>query len=260
MALNNEEPMPTSRAARAGMPVSLRERAAKLQAVGGFIASPLDFFEKSGRLQFATLVQHGLYPSSKVLDVGCGPLRAGYWLMNFLEPGCYFGIEPRAHEIEEGLAYIVEPELIEYARPTFAHNDDFDLTVFGTRFNFVIARSVWTHTSKEQNRRMLDTFCEVAEPGAVMLVSYLPASRLPEVLQRPWSGLLARIPKANGAVNRLLGRMPRRPDYRGDEWQVGNVSHSYAWIAQECKRRGLAVRELDYGIVGSQVWLRIDHP
>jgi hypothetical protein len=246
--------------AESGGYVTPRAKARALAADGQFLGGRLADYERVGRLQLEVLIHEGLYPSSKTLDVGCGALRGSYWLIHFLDPGCFFGIEPHRERVELGLREVLEPDERERAQPRFSHNDDFDLTVFGTRFNFVIARSVWTHTSKEQNRRMLDTFCEVAEPGAVMLVSYLPASRLPEVLQRPWYGLLARIPKANGAVNRLLGRMPRRPDYRGDEWQVGNVSHSYAWIAQECKRRGLAVRDLDYGIVGSQVWLRIDHP
>jgi SAM-dependent methyltransferase len=258
MALNNEEPMPTSRAARAGMPVSLRERAAKLQAVGGFIASPLDFFEKSGRLQFATLVQHGLYPSSKVLDVGCGPLRAGYWLMNFLEPGCYFGIEPRVHEIEEGLAYIVEPELIEYARPTFAHNDDFDLTVFGTKFDFVLARSIWSHTTKAQIEAMLDSFLKVAEPGAVLLSSYLPASRLPERIREPFHGGVRRIPRLARTLRDIRGRILAPGDYQGTEWTGALIGHSRRWLEEQCARRGLRMRQLDEFLSGSQVWAKIE--
>src|SRR3954454_18606924 len=88
-------PEGSSRAERAGMPVRIQERAAQLKAAGGFLGGPFEDFERVGRLQLVTLVQQGLNPSSKVLDVGCGSLRAGYWLMNFLEPGGYHGIEPR---------------------------------------------------------------------------------------------------------------------------------------------------------------------
>jgi hypothetical protein len=48
--------------------------------------------EIAGRLQFAMLIREGVYPSSKVLDIGCGCLRGGYWLIHFLGS---FGLEPR---------------------------------------------------------------------------------------------------------------------------------------------------------------------
>jgi hypothetical protein len=47
-----------------------------------------------GRNQLSILLRNGLIFDSRVLDVGCGVLRAGYWLIHFLDPDCYFGIEP----------------------------------------------------------------------------------------------------------------------------------------------------------------------
>jgi len=238
--------------------VSPQAKSRALAAEGKFLGGRLADYERAGRLQLEVLIHEGLYPSSKVLDVGCGALRGSYWLMHFLEPECFFGIEPHPDRVEIGLNEVLEPELRERARPRFSHNDDFDLTVFGTEFDFVIARSVWTHTSKAQIQRMLDTFCEAGAPGAVMLVSYFPASRIPGAVRNPFLRLLARVPKGPGAANRVLGRVPRKDDYLGGEWQAGNVSHSYSWIAGECRRRNLSVRELDYGILGSQIWLRIE--
>jgi hypothetical protein len=59
-----------------------------------FLGFPSADFEKAGREQLSYLLLAGLNPDSKVVDVGCGVLRAGYWLIHFLDPGCYFGIEP----------------------------------------------------------------------------------------------------------------------------------------------------------------------
>jgi SAM-dependent methyltransferase len=258
MASSEHEPDETSRAIRAGMPVRLHDRAAQLQAVGGFIASPLDYFESSGRLQLATLITHGLYPSSKVLDVGCGSLRAGYWLMNFLEPGRYFGIEPRAHEVEQGLKYIVEPELVEYARPRFAHNDDFDLTVFGTKFDFVLARSIWSHASKAQIESMLDSFLDATNPDAVLLSSYLPASRLPDAIREPLYTGLRRTPGIVRRLRDIRGRRLAPGDYRGNEWDSGLIGHDRRWLREQCERRGLRFRELDDFFAASQVWAKIE--
>jgi len=43
-------------------------------------------FEEVGRESLKELLDHGLYPHSTILDIGCGSLRIGYWLINFLQP------------------------------------------------------------------------------------------------------------------------------------------------------------------------------
>jgi hypothetical protein len=83
-------------------------------------------------LQLVTLLQEGLQPHSKVLDVGCGCLRGGYWFIHFLNPRCYFGIEPNREMLQVGLDHILEPGLTDLAGPSFSHNDDFDLSVFSS--------------------------------------------------------------------------------------------------------------------------------
>ena len=50
-----------------------------------FLGVPLEHFESGGREQLTYLLRAGLNPHSKVCDVGCGVLRAGYWLIHFLE-------------------------------------------------------------------------------------------------------------------------------------------------------------------------------
>ena len=66
----------------------MQEIAQMLHSQGIFTGGPPQYFEIVGRLQLATLVREGIYPQSKVLDVGCGCLRGGYWVIHFLDPGC----------------------------------------------------------------------------------------------------------------------------------------------------------------------------
>jgi hypothetical protein len=70
------------------------------------------------------------------LDIGCGCLRAGYWLIHFLNPRCYFGMEPNRTMLEAGIEKILEPGLIDLKRPRFDCNADFDFSIFGERFDF----------------------------------------------------------------------------------------------------------------------------
>ncbi|HVS67957.1 MAG TPA: class I SAM-dependent methyltransferase [Mycobacteriales bacterium] len=46
-----------------------------------------------GKLQFDYLREHGLQPHHRVLEIGCGNLRAGWRLIRYLDPGNYYGLD-----------------------------------------------------------------------------------------------------------------------------------------------------------------------
>jgi hypothetical protein len=217
----------------------LQARADKLGAtmwLGGLTAD----FERDGRMQLSMLLRAGLSPGSTVVEVGCGALRAGYWLIHFLDTERYHGIEPNRAMVDSAREALLEPGLEDLKRPRFAYNDDFDLGVFGVAPEFVFARSIWSHASKRQIAAMLDSFAAVGAPQATMLTSYHPASRL------PWG----------------------RPDYTGDRW-VGRgpdrtgreyravVAHRFGWIAAQCRQRRLSVQKTADEPFGGQVWLEV---
>ena len=245
-------------------PQARSERLAETTFLGG---PPADF-ERVGRLSFEVLLREGLLPSSRVLDVGCGALRVGYWLMRFLDPGRYFGIEPNREMLRIGLEELVEPQVVERAAAHFSHNDDFDFAVFGERFDFVFARSIWTHASKPQIRAMLASFAATSSPRGVFLASYHPASPLFSLGRR--SPRLARL-SSTAAVQRLSAAVNRLPaiagtnGYAGEQWvgrshrssEGGVVRHSLRWMEQQGRELGLTVQLVPYEIVNDQYWLRI---
>ncbi|TQN31752.1 methyltransferase family protein [Haloactinospora alba] len=48
---------------------------------------------KLGKMQFDYLVEHGLTPQDRMLEIGCGNLRAGWRFISYLEKGHYYGID-----------------------------------------------------------------------------------------------------------------------------------------------------------------------
>jgi SAM-dependent methyltransferase len=213
----------------------MREIAQMIDSQGIFAGGPLRDFEIAGRLQLATLLREGIWPQSRVLDVGCGCLRGGYWLIHFLDPGCYFGIEPNAPMLQQGIDHLMEPEALKEKRPCFDTNDRFDLSVFGVKFDIVLARSIWTHSSKGQIGTMLDGFVANSSADAFFLTSYFPAGF--------W----------------------KNRDYKGNRWigrshqseKPGTIHHSFRWIEEQVKARGMFVRQLPDLVFNEQYWLKI---
>ncbi len=214
----------------------VQARAEEMISRHGFLGVPVETFEQAGREQLITLLSEGLNPESKLLDVGCGCLRTAYWLVRFLDPRCYHGIEPARQRVEYGLRYLFTPQEVALKEPQFDFNSHFDSSVFGARFDFFLARSIWTHASKRQIEATLDSFIRDSISSGVFLTSFLPAQSAEE-------------------------------DYQGDRWvgtshesnTPGVIKHSLSWIVQQCHRRELQVEELPGMDCDSQFWLRIRH-
>jgi SAM-dependent methyltransferase len=216
-----------------------------------FLGGPPHLFERAGREQAIVLLEHGLTFQSTVLDIGCGALRGGRWIIPLLEPGYYCGIEPQRQLVEQGLREFVDPEILALKRPRFDYNDRFDFSVFGMEFTHFLARSIWTHASKPQIEQMLDGFCEWGTQEARFLASLIPSSSL--WFLRP----------ARRVLRRIGQRIPKR-DYKGESWVGGShkyegsgmVAHSIPWLHAACRTRGLEAKLLRRPPIngGGQIW------
>jgi cyclopropane fatty-acyl-phospholipid synthase-like methyltransferase len=75
------------------------------------------------RFQFEFLTSRGLQPEHRLIDIGCGALRGGIPLIEYLETGHYTGVEARAAVLKEGRKELVEAGL-EHKHPRLIHTAD----------------------------------------------------------------------------------------------------------------------------------------
>jgi 2-polyprenyl-3-methyl-5-hydroxy-6-metoxy-1,4-benzoquinol methylase len=130
-----------------------------------------------GNRQLDFLKDRGLLPAHRLLDIGCGCFRAGRSFIDYLEPGHYFGVDANHSLMQTG--YDVELSDEQRARlpvENLRANDRFAVD-FGTKFDFAIAQSVFTHVSLNHIRLCLFRAAEVMRPGGSLFVTFFERGR-----------------------------------------------------------------------------------
>jgi SAM-dependent methyltransferase len=123
------------------------------------------FWEELGRLQLDYLVEQGLQPSHYLLDVGCGPLRAGVHFIGYLDPGHYAGIDKRGDSLERARRVELPRHGLDDKQPLLLVNGAFEFGKLGQTFDYAIAQSVFTHLPLNTIMRCLVEMAHVLRPG-----------------------------------------------------------------------------------------------
>lgn len=104
-------------------------------------------WEEIGKLQFSFLIEQGLAPDMKFLDLGCGSLRGGIHFINYLEPGNYYGMDVNAPLVEAGYNIELKKAGLTHKLPktNLILENQFKTSRFGILFDYALAVSVFTH-------------------------------------------------------------------------------------------------------------------
>ena len=132
-------------------------------------------YDFMGATQFRLLAALGLREHHRVLDFGCGSLRAGRLLIPYLLPGHYHGIEPNQWLVEDAIANQIGADQVRIKQPRFDANADFRCDVFDTDFDFIVAQSIFSHATPALATRGLRGFREVLAPGGIVACTFVEA-------------------------------------------------------------------------------------
>ena len=191
-----------------------------------YVGPPLRY-DLIGAMQFNLLTSFGLRDYHKLLDIGCGSLRSGKLFIPFLRKGNYYGVEPNKWLIEEGIKYELGSEIIKIKSPTFNHSDNFDLKSFDQTFDFIIAQSIFSHTSKAQINKCLTEVETVLATQGLFLATF------------------------------VLGK----DNYEGNDWVYpGCVTYQNKFIIQTVRAHNLECIKTKWHHPNGQTWYIIFHP
>lgn len=180
-----------------------------------------DKYDLIGAMQFDLMVRLGLREEHALLDIGCGSLRSGRLFIPYLLPGNYCGLEPNDWLIDNGIQENLGRSILEVKRPRFEHNDTFDLAVFGQPFDFLIAQSIFSHTSPAQTEACMRSARSVMSATSVFAATYFEGD----------------------------------DSYTGDEWVYpGCVTYRKDDMRRTVEEAGLAFKHVDHFHPNGQQW------
>jgi len=182
------------------------------------------YYDIASALQFNLLTVLGLREHHYLLDIGCGALRAGRLFIPYLHPGRYFGVEPERWLVEKGIDQDLGQSIIDIKRPTFLHTDQFEFGKFDRTFDFLIAQSIFSHTSQAQLRTCLREAKNVMTPTSIFAATF-------------FEGL---------------------SDYTGNRF-VTHAGYRMATIRSLVEEQGLIMRPIEWDHQDLQRWILILH-
>src|SRR5206468_5029889 len=157
--------------------------------------------------------------------------------------GCYYGIEPDHNHLQAGKDVTVGPELIALKKPTFSDDSNFDLSVFGVKFDFIVARSIFTHFTPAAIKKVLASLPASLQQDGTFLASYWPDKD--DQVGGDWS---KRIKVRDLLVGEALDERPAESGI--------NVSYSARTLIGLAKECGVYAKRLEQPISGSQPWIK----
>ncbi len=110
------------------------------------LSAPTDIgWEIGGRIQFEFLKEIGLKPHHNFLDLGCGTLSLGQFLIPFLDIDNYVGMDISQDAILAGRGLVEDLSIGRFTR--FIVNEDliFDNPKVEEKFDFIWSHSVFNH-------------------------------------------------------------------------------------------------------------------
>jgi SAM-dependent methyltransferase len=130
-------------------------------------------WDELGHLQLDFLLAQGLERRHRLLDVGCGSLRAGVHLVRYLDPGNYFGIDLQEPLINAGYEREIRPAKLadRLPRRNLRASGTFD-AAFASPIDIALATSVFTHLPFNHLRWCLEALEPVVRGGGRFFVTY----------------------------------------------------------------------------------------
>ena len=188
---------------------------------------PVEIYDQIAAMQFNILTYLGLREHHSLLDIGCGSLRAGKLFIPYLRPRRYFGIEPEKWLVEEGIEKELGKDIIGIKKPAFDYNRNYNLSVFDTEFDYLVAQSIFSHAPSCQISKCFNEAAKVMKTTSIFTATYVKGDS----------------------------------NHTGDKWLYPDVTHfTPDYMQKLVENEGLKCESINWPHPTSQQWILVSHP
>jgi hypothetical protein len=188
---------------------------------------PAEKYDLASAMQFNLLTFLGLREFHSLLDIGCGSLRGGKLFIPYLLPGRYFGTEPEKWLVEEGIKNELGSDLIRIKKPSFSYDNNYALTAFDRKFDFILAQSIFSHAPQLQIERCMSEAKKIMKPTSIFAATFVEG----------------------------------KENYAGYKWVYPDcVNYTLEYISSLARKQGLVCKPIDWPHPNLQTWIIIAYP
>lgn len=138
-----------------------------------YVGPPEDY-DLISAMTFNLMTTMGLRQQHRLLDIGCGSLRLGRLFIPYLNKGNYVGIEPNRWLVESGIEKEIGQDMVDIKRPEFHIADDLDGLSADELFDYVVAQSIFSHSSPSLLFRWLSEISSHLKADGAILATFVP--------------------------------------------------------------------------------------
>lgn len=128
-------------------------------------------WDRRGAFQLELMKFLGLGASDRLLDAGCGPIRAGVHFIRYLDAGGYTGVDFNASFVESAQR-IIEVQGLAARAPAVSVLENFDFARLGAKFEWILSFSVLNHCLEEDRRRFFAHLPHAMHPASRAVVTH----------------------------------------------------------------------------------------
>lgn len=182
-----------------------------------------EHYNKIGKIIYDLLISLGIKPNDTLLDIGCGSLRIGRYFINYLDESKYYGIDPESWLVLEASRKELGYDIIEKKKPRFIYNDNFNLSGFDRKFDYLLANSIFIHASKKQIEKCLDEAKKSMHINSKFIFNFIEGK-----------------------------------DNKNKDWTYPeHITYSKKYIEKQLKKRGFKYKYINCKYPGLQIFLEV---
>jgi len=129
-------------------------------------------WKEIGKIQTDFLKQEGMQRDDCLLDIGCGSLRGGVHMIEYLNKGMYIGMEKEEKLIEDGVKKELGMDKFEEKRPQLIVSSKFHFWRCLRTPTYAIAQSLFTHLPPRMIKECLSELEKKMDEGGKFYATF----------------------------------------------------------------------------------------